>query len=97
VTAIGILAGLLTTGCWLPQVVHTWTHGRSDQLSALYLVSFASGVSCWLAYGLSTGDLPLVLANAVSLVLVMSLVLLKVRQGTPPLLATVESAGKGSF
>jgi MtN3 and saliva related transmembrane protein len=81
VTLIGLLAGVLTTGCWLPQVIHTWTRGRSDQISALYLVSFAGGVTCWLAYGLSTGDLPLVLANAVSLVLVMSLAVLKVRHG----------------
>jgi MtN3 and saliva related transmembrane protein len=80
-TAIGLLAGFLTTGCWLPQVIRTWTHGQSDQISALYLVSFASGVSCWLAYGLSTGDVPLVIANAVSLVLVSFLAVLKVRQG----------------
>ncbi|MDP9164473.1 MAG: SemiSWEET transporter [Actinomycetota bacterium] len=80
-TLIGLLAGLLTTGCWLPQVIHTWTHGRSDQISALYLVCFAGGVMCWLAYGLSMGDVPLVLANAVSLVLVLSLAALKVRQG----------------
>jgi MtN3 and saliva related transmembrane protein len=81
VTVIGLVAGLLTTACWLPQVIRTWSRGESDQLSALYLISFSSGVSCWLAYGLSTGDVPLVLANAISLLLVSSLVVLKVRHG----------------
>ena len=80
-TSLGILAGFLTTACWLPQVIHTWTRGQSDQISALYLVFFTTGVSCWLAYGLSTGDVPLVLANSVSLLLVSSLAFLKVRQG----------------
>ena len=80
-TLIGLLAGVLTTGCWLPQVIHTWTHGQSDQISALYLVSFCGGVTCWLVYGLWTGDLPLILANAVSLVLVLSLAALKVHHG----------------
>ena len=80
-TFIGLLAGVLTTGCWLPQVIRTWTQGQSDQISSLYLISFASGVTCWLAYGLTTGDVPLVLANAVSLLLVLSLAGLKLRQG----------------
>src|SRR5690349_4936085 len=57
VTLIGLLAGILTTGCWLPQVIHTWTRGRSDQISGLYLTCFATGVGCWFLYGVSTGDL----------------------------------------
>jgi MtN3 and saliva related transmembrane protein len=42
---------------------------------------FAAGVCLWLAYGLAIGDLPLVLANGVTLFLVLSILWMKVRYG----------------
>ena len=39
------------------------------------------GMSAWLAYGLLIGDLPLILANAVTLTLASVILVLKLRHG----------------
>jgi len=45
------------------------------------LVSFSAGVLCWFLYGWLTGQLVIVLANLVTLVLALSLLFLKLRWG----------------
>jgi hypothetical protein len=39
----------------------------SGDVSALFLASYAGGYAIWLAYGLSTGSLPLIVADTVGL------------------------------
>jgi MtN3 and saliva related transmembrane protein len=44
-------------------------------------VIFVAGVLLWLIYGLLTRDLPLIVANAVTLVLAGTILYLKLRHG----------------
>jgi MtN3 and saliva related transmembrane protein len=44
-------------------------------------VIFVAGVLLWLTYGLLTGDLPLILANAITLLLAGAILYLKLRHG----------------
>ena len=69
VTLLGLLAATLTTLAFLPQVIKTWRKKSAEDLSLGTFSMFCAGVSCWLAYGLLIGDLPIILANAVTLVL----------------------------
>jgi len=69
VTLLGLLAATLTTLAFLPQVIKTWRKKSAEDLSLGTFSLFCAGVSCWLAYGLLIGDLPIILANAVTLVL----------------------------
>jgi MtN3 and saliva related transmembrane protein len=79
VEATGLAAAGLTTAAFLPQVVETWKARSAAGLSLTMLLVFATGVALWLFYGVATGQLPVILANAVTLVLVMVLLGLKLR------------------
>jgi MtN3 and saliva related transmembrane protein len=72
-TTIGLLAGALTTGCWLPQLVRSWRTRSTEDLSWLYLMLLSAGVALWTAYGVLNADLAVTLTNAFSLVLLAGL------------------------
>ena len=66
IEAIGLVAALLTTTGFFPQVYKTWRSRDVRGLSVwMYLVLFL-GTTLWLAYGLLTDSLPLILANVIA-------------------------------
>jgi MtN3 and saliva related transmembrane protein len=81
ITALGLLAALLTTAAFLPQVLHTLATRDTRGISLRMYVIFTAGVALWLVYGLLTGDLPLIAANAVTLILAGAILILKLRHG----------------
>ena len=81
ITALGLLAALLTTAAFLPQVLHTLATRDTRGISLRMYVMFVAGVLLWLIYGLLTRDLPLIVANAVTLVLAGTILYLKLRHG----------------
>jgi MtN3 and saliva related transmembrane protein len=81
ITALGLLAALLTTVAFLPQVLHTLATRDTRGISLRMYVIFVAGVLLWLIYGLLTRDLPLIVANAVTLVLAGTILYLKLRHG----------------
>jgi len=74
---LGLVAGVLTTAAWLPQIARTWRSRSADDLSWPYLLVFSAGVSLWLLYGVLSADVPVLVANAVTIVLVGLLLGLK--------------------
>jgi MtN3 and saliva related transmembrane protein len=74
---LGFLAGTLTTVAFVPQVVRTWRTRSANDLSLAMLIVFALGVTLWLAYGVAISSSPVILANAVTLVLTLVLVAFK--------------------
>jgi MtN3 and saliva related transmembrane protein len=80
-TALGLLAGTLTTIAFLPQAIRTWKSKSTKDLSLAMLGTFTTGVLCWLIYGLMIDSLPIILANAVTFVLAGANVILKLRYG----------------
>ncbi len=80
-TAIGLLAALLTTAAFLPQVLHTLATRDTRGISLRMYAIFVAGVLLWLIYGLLVRDLPLILANAVTLLLAGAILILKLRHG----------------
>lgn len=85
---VGYAAGTLTTIAFLPQVVHVWKTKRADDLHIGTLVSFTVGVTLWLIYGIILRQMPVILANAVTLVLQCAILLLKLRYKARGWLAT---------
>ena len=67
ITLLGMIAGALTTIAFLPQLFKVWRSKSAKDISMTWLVIFSSGVFLWLIYGLLLGQLPIVLANAVTL------------------------------
>ena len=76
---IGLLAAICTTIAFLPQVLRTWkTRSVADISLSMYLV-LCTGLVLWLVYGLYIGSLPVVLANAVTLVLAGAVLVMRIR------------------
>ena len=79
ITLLGFAAGTLTTLSFVPQVHKAWRSKRCDDLSLGMLLAFGLGVFLWLIYGLMLRDMPIILANVVTLALILVLLWLKAR------------------
>ena len=79
VTAIGLVAGTLTTISFLPQLIHTLRIKSAKDISYVMLIAFMTGVILWLIYGIFLQALPIILANAVTLALILAILALKIR------------------
>jgi len=59
---LGLLAGLLTTISFLPQAIKTWKTKSAKDLSLQMFLIFCTGVVLWLAYGLLTSNIPIIVS-----------------------------------
>ncbi|MGA0564559.1 SemiSWEET family sugar transporter [Ancylobacter sp. VNQ12] len=78
---IGSVAAVLTTLCWLPQAFKILQSRETRDLSLVAYLAFAAGVALWLVYGVLIGSIPVIMANAVTLVLLLGILSLKLRYG----------------
>lgn len=76
---IGMIAAVLTTLSFVPQAVHIVRTGHTEGISLIMYALFTTGISVWLAYGILLGALPIILSNAVTLVLAATILVLKIR------------------
>ncbi|BBP00931.1 SemiSWEET transporter [Sulfuriferula nivalis] len=74
---IGLLAGTLTTMAFVPQVYRIWQRKHADDISASMFIIFITGVALWLYYGLMLQAWPIIIANAITLVLASVILFLK--------------------
>jgi MtN3 and saliva related transmembrane protein len=83
---LGYLAGALTTFAFLPQVLRIARTRSAQDVSWGMVTMFCVGVSLWLWYGIRLDSLPLIVANGVTLALVLTMFILKLRfrPRTPP-------------
>ena len=79
--AIGLAAGFCTTVAYLPQVLRTWRTRSTEDLSLGMFSVMVLGLSGWLVYGILLGDIPLIVSNAVTLVLAGTILFFKLRHG----------------
>jgi MtN3 and saliva related transmembrane protein len=81
VTMLGLLAGALTTVAFVPQVVRTWRTRSTHDISLWMFSILVAGIIAWLVYGAIIQDVPLILANAVTLLLAGTILYFKIRNG----------------
>ncbi len=80
--ALGYVAGALTTIAFVPQVVRIMRTRSARDISWGMFVILSAGVALWLGYGVMLASPPLIAANAVTLVLVLAILVLKLRYGS---------------
>lgn len=76
---LGLVATCFTTASFVPQVWRTW---RTRDVRGISLPTYAIitvGLALWLAYGILKEDLPLIVANAVMVVLTGAITMMKIR------------------
>lgn len=78
---IGFLAAFLTTISFAPQAIKTIRTRSTESISLGMYIIFTVGVICWLIYGVHINDLPIILANAVTLILTGTILILKIKHG----------------
>lgn len=74
---LGYVAASLTTTSFIPQA---WLTFRTRDVSGISLGMygcFTFGVALWLAYGVMLGEWPIIIANALTLALAFSILLMK--------------------
>ena len=79
IDGIGLIAGLLTTTAFIPQVWKIYRTKSGKDISARMILLFTTGLVLWLIYGISLRSLPLILSNATTLVLALAIIALKIR------------------
>jgi MtN3 and saliva related transmembrane protein len=79
IDTVGFAAGALTTGAFVPQVLKSWQTRDLSGVSLRMYGLFTAGVALWLAYGLMLASWPVIVCNAITLVLAGGVLALKVR------------------
>jgi MtN3 and saliva related transmembrane protein len=80
-TLIGFAAGLLTTLAFVPQAWKIWRARSAKDVSLHAFITFTLGVALWLTYGIVKQEPPIIVWNAVTLVLAGAILAMKVRFG----------------
>ena len=78
---LGYLAGFFTTLAFLPQVVKCWKTKKTKDISFSMFLIFVLGVFLWLIYGFLTYNLPIIIANLITFVLSLSVLIAKLKYG----------------
>jgi MtN3 and saliva related transmembrane protein len=76
---VGLAAGFLTTVAFIPQVVKIWKSRSAKDVSLYTFVAFTVGVALWLTYGILKQEWPIIIWNAVTLMLAAAILAMKLK------------------
>ncbi|HOI83265.1 MAG TPA: SemiSWEET transporter [Campylobacterales bacterium] len=76
---LGFAAATLTTAAFVPQAVKVYKSKKTEDLSLGLFAMLFVGVFLWLIYGLLISSIPVIAANAVTLLLVAYILWMKIR------------------
>ena len=75
---IGFLAAFCTTIAFIPQALKVWKTKSTKDISLMMFIIFSFGVLCWLVYGLLIFNLPIIVANTITLTLSIYILINKI-------------------
>ncbi len=75
-TPVGIVAALLTTFGFVPQIVKLLRTRKTDGVSAAMVVQIAAGLLLWVIYGILRNDFIIIVANTIGFVLAIATLVL---------------------
>ena len=74
----GYFAAILTTAAFLPQLIKTLKTKKAEDVSLVTLIMFITGVGSWIIYGYKITSLPILIANIITLVLNLFILISKI-------------------
>ena len=80
-TLVSAVAATLTTVAFVPQAIHIIRFKETRAISLQMYVAFSSGVALWLVFGVMIWNWPIMVANAVTLALALTIIRMKLRYG----------------
>jgi MtN3 and saliva related transmembrane protein len=79
VEKVGFVAAFCTTAAFVPQLLRVIKLRTARDISLGTFLLFSIGVALWLVYGVYTGSRPVIVSNALTLGLSVSILYLKLR------------------
>jgi len=76
---IGLIAAVLTTSSFVPQVYKTWKTKSAGNLSLTMYIAMFVGIILWLVYGIHLNSFSMVVANSFTALLTLILIIFKLR------------------
>ncbi len=80
-TWVGLLAAFCSTAAFLPQVIKTWRTRSTKDISLVMFTVLIIGILLWLTYGIIIRDIPLIIANTITLVFAGTILFFKLKHG----------------
>ncbi len=81
INCLGLLAAFCTTISFVPQLVKVWRSRSANDISLGMFTLMTTGIALWLTYGIAILDMPLIVANAITLCLAASILVMKLKHG----------------
>ncbi len=78
---IGSMAATLTTLSFIPQAWQVWRSRHTADISLGMYSLFTLGIAFWLSYGILLLSWPIIIANAITLLLAGAVLVMKLRFG----------------
>jgi len=79
VTIVGMLAAICTTIAFIPQVYKIYKTKHARDLSVPMYILFSVGVLLWLLYGITIRSLPMILANGITFISCLYILVMMVK------------------
>jgi len=78
---IGYFAAFFTTVAYIPQAIKVFREKHTTSISIGMYAMITTGIGLWFIYGLMIGSPSLLLANGITFVLALSILIMKIRHG----------------
>ena len=76
---LGFVAGVFTATSMLPQFFKILKEKKADDISIPMLLILLTGVSLWIYYGILKEDWPIIITNAISLIVNVGTMILRLK------------------
>ncbi|MCX6742084.1 MAG: SemiSWEET transporter [Candidatus Pacearchaeota archaeon] len=79
ITILGLFAAFGTTIAFLPQAIKSIKSKKTNDVSLGMYSVYVIGIFLWLSYGILIKNLPIILANAITFILTLIVLVLKLK------------------
>jgi len=79
IKTIGIVAGIMTTVSFIPQITKILKTGHTRDISLYMYAILETGLFLWLVYGIFIERLPIILANSVAFIFCGFILVVKIK------------------
>ncbi len=83
ITVVGLIAAFFTTISLFPQLIRSWrtrNKATADSTFVTYGLLFCVGIFLWLMYGVWKADLPMMVANSISFLQGLAILVIQVQR-----------------
>jgi MtN3 and saliva related transmembrane protein len=78
---LGLVAGAITTGSFVPQVIRVYKLKSAREISLFFTILFFIGGALWLSYGIFLRSFPIIFWNILGCIFSLALLIGKLRYG----------------